>query len=359
MIMAEEINSISVLKSGLQKFEAYIVSSTENIRYLTDFSLDDGYLIITDKKAYLFADGRYIEAAENEAKNCDEVVLLKKASEQLNEILKNAGVSRVYTEGEKLSVADFQSLKKWLECEIKSEKTDDEIKALRRVKSQEEKSRIITAQRIAERAFEHILTFIREGVTENEIRLELEYFMLKNGAEDLSFKTIAISGKNTSMPHGVPTDKKVEKGDFVTMDYGAMVKGYHSDMTRTVAVGFVREKQIEVYNTVLAAQQACYEAVKAGISCKDADAAARQVIEEAGYGQFFTHSTGHGVGIDIHEAPNLSPRSELILKAGDVVTDEPGIYIPGVFGVRIEDMLYVTEDGCENLTKAEKSLIVL
>lgn len=350
---------VSALKSKLEKGEAFIVVSPENRRYLTDFEASDGYLIITDKKSILFADGRYIEAAEAKAKNCDEILLLERASEQLPEILRSLDISRVYTEAEKLTVADFEMLKEHLGCEVKAEKTDKEITALRRKKSEQEKQRIITAQRIAEGAFEHILTFIKEGVSEIDIRLELEFYMLKNGAEGLSFETIAVSGKNTSMPHGVPTDKKVEKGDFITMDYGALYKGYHSDMTRTVALGEVSSRQADVYETVLRAQQACLDVVKAGVPCSDADAAARKVITDAGYGRYFTHSTGHGVGIDIHEAPTLSARSTAILEVGDIVTDEPGIYIPGEFGVRIEDMMYITEAGCDNLTLAPKSLIIL
>ena len=183
--------------------------------------------------------------------------------------------------------------------------------------------------------------------------------MLRNGAQAVSFETIAVSGKNSSMPHGVPSDKKIEKGDFITMDFGAVVDGYHSDMTRTVAVGSVSSKQAEVYETVLRAQNNCLEMLKAGVSCKNADASARDVIKNAGYGEFFGHGTGHGVGIEIHESPNLSPYSKATLETGNVVTVEPGIYIPDEFGVRIEDMVLITEDGFVNLTSCEKELIIL
>ena len=183
--------------------------------------------------------------------------------------------------------------------------------------------------------------------------------LLRNGAEALSFDTIAVSGKNSSMPHGVPTDKTVEDGDFITLDFGAVVDGYHSDMTRTVAVGYVTEEQERVYDTVLKAQQASLDVIRAGISCFDADKAARDIITDAGYGDYFGHGTGHGVGIEIHELPNLSPRSTAILEKGNIVTVEPGIYLPGKFGVRIEDMVFVTENGCKNLTSSQKSLIVL
>ena len=347
------------MKSILDEGEAFLIVSQANRRYFTDFEASDGYLVITAEKSVFLTDGRYIEAAGNKVKNCDEVSLLTRADEDLPSLLGSLGVSSVYTEAENLTVGEFERLKEILDCRVTAEKADDAIKNLRRQKKEYEKQRVIAAQRIAEKAFEHILTFIKPGVTEKDIRLELEFYMLKNGADGLSFETIAVSGKNTSMPHGVPTDKKVESGDFVTMDYGALVDGYHSDMTRTVAVGSVSDKMAEVYETVLRAQQACFDVLKPGIACKDADKAARDVIESAGYGRFFTHSTGHGVGIDIHEAPSVSSRSKETLRAGDIVTDEPGIYIPGEFGVRIEDMAFITETGFENLTKCEKSLIIL
>ena len=183
--------------------------------------------------------------------------------------------------------------------------------------------------------------------------------MLRNGGEGLSFETIAVSGKNSSMPHGVPSDKRIEKGDFITMDFGAVVDFYHSDMTRTIAVGEVSSKQIEVYETVLEAQLKALKAIKAGEICKDIDKIARDVIKEKGYGENFGHGLGHGVGVEIHESPSFNPTCDYILEAGNIMTVEPGIYLPGEFGVRIEDMAVVTKDGCENLTICEKKLIVL
>lgn len=351
--------SVQRLKDELKNGEAFLIVSTENRKYLTDFAADDDYLLITKDKCIFFADSRYIEAARKNAKDCDEIVLLKKAGEQLPQICKELNISKIYTESQKLSVSEFNSLCKMFDFPVAAEKADEIIISSRRAKKEYEKQRIIKAQRIAEKAFDHILTFIRPGVTEKDIRLELEYFMLRNGADGLSFDTIAISGKNTSLPHGVPTLKKVESGDFVTMDYGACVDGYRSDMTRTVAVGSVSEKQVKIYETVLRAQLACLEVLRPGIECKAADAAARNIIAGAGYGDCFGHGTGHGVGIDIHEAPSVSPRSKDILSVGDVVTVEPGIYLPGEFGVRIEDMAFITENGYENLTECKKSLIVL
>ncbi len=347
------------IKSELNSGEALLVVSPENRRYLTDFPSTDGYLLITKSEAVLLVDSRYIEAAQNTARGCDEIVLLKSLSEQLPEYIEKLGAETIFTEAERLSVAEFAKFQKTLKCECLAEKADDLINAIRRTKTEAEKNKILAAQSIAEKAFDHILGFIREGVAEREVALTLDFFMLKNGAECVSFETIAVSGRNSSMPHGVPGDKKIEKGDFITLDYGAVVDGYHSDMTRTVAVGEVSSKQAEVYETVLAAQKKSLESLRAGVSCKDADAAARDVISNAGYGEFFGHGTGHGVGIEIHEEPRVSPKSKSILQTGDVVTVEPGIYLPCEFGVRIEDMAFITENGSENLTKSPKNLIIL
>ncbi|MBQ2842169.1 MAG: aminopeptidase P family protein [Clostridia bacterium] len=353
------MNNIKNLKLQLKNGEAFLIVSPENRRYLTGFASSDGYLLITKSESVFLIDSRYIEAAQNEITDCGEIALLKSFSVQLPEYIEKLGVKTVFTEAERLSVAEFAKIQKSVFCECLAEKADDAINALRRRKSQAEKEKILAAQAIAERAFDHILGFIKEGVTEREVALTLDFFMLKNGAESISFETIAVSGKNSSKPHGVPSDKKIEIGDFITVDYGAVVDGYHSDMTRTVAVGGVSSKQAEVYETVLAAQKKSLEALRAGVPCRAADAAARDIIANAGYGEFFGHGTGHGVGIEIHEEPRVSPKSASILETGDVVTVEPGIYIPSEFGVRIEDMAFITENGYENLTKTPKNLIIL
>lgn len=350
--------NISNLQSTLENGGAYLIISPENRRYLTGFPSTAGYLMITKSEAVFLADSRYIEAAQNCIRDC-ECVLLTDFSAQLGGYIEKFNVEKLFLEGESLSVSSAESIKKICRRECDFTKADKEISALRRIKSEEEKNKILKAQSVAENAFENVLGFIKEGVTEREIALTLDFFMLRNGAEAVSFETIAVSGRNSSMPHGVPSDKKIEKGDFITMDFGAVVDGYHSDMTRTVAVGEVSSKQAEVYETVLSAQKNCLGILRSGVSCKDADAAARDIIRNAGYGEFFGHGTGHGVGIEIHEAPTLNPRSGEILKKGDIVTVEPGIYLPSEFGVRIEDMAYITENGCENLTKSPKNLIIL
>ncbi len=351
--------NIRNLQQTLTKGEAYLVSSPENRRYLTNFSSSDGYLFVTAEKAVFMTDSRYIEAAEKTVKGCSEIVQLNSLSAQLPEYIKKTGIKKLFTESARLTVEEFNRIAKNAGCETAAEKADDAISSLRRKKCEEEKICILKAQAIAEKAFEHILTFISTDKTEKDIALELDFFMLKNGAQSLSFETIAVSGANSSMPHGVPSDKKIENGDFITMDYGAVINGYHSDMTRTVAVGSVSSKQAEIYETVLNAQLASLASLKAGVSGFDADKAARDIIKDAGYGEFFGHGTGHGVGIEIHEAPRLSFKTDCVLAEGDVVTVEPGIYLPGEFGVRIVDMAYITADGYENLTQSPKNLIIL
>ena len=215
------------------------------------------------------------------------------------------------------------------------------------------------AQRIAERALEEILGEIRPGVTEKEIAARLQYLMLHFGAEDMSFDPIVVSGPNGSLPHGVPSEKTIERGEFVTMDFGCVYHGYCSDMTRTVAVGSADEEMRRVYETVLAAQKAGIAAARAGATGKAVDGAARSVIAEAGYGAYFGHSFGHGVGVEIHEAPNATPGNDKPLPAGAVISAEPGIYLPGRMGVRIEDVIVLTEEGCVNLTRAPKELLIL
>ncbi len=346
-----------ILKS---KSDAVIITSPENRRYFTGFNSSDGFLVITQDEALFFTDSRYIEAAQNQITACKSV-LLKRVNETIAPYLKEKGINNIILETERLTVAELNNLKKTFDfCTVEAkEELDEIINKLRAVKTDDEIENIKKAQKIAEDAFNHILNFIKVGVTEKEIALELDFYMLSHGAEAVSFETIAVSGKNSSMPHGVPTDKKIEKGDFITMDFGAMYNGYHSDMTRTVIVGEPSEKQREVYETVLKAQKASLAVLKNGISGFDADKAARDIIDNAGYKDNFGHGTGHGVGIEIHESPNLSPYSKATLETGNVVTVEPGIYIPNEFGVRIEDMALITEDGCVNLTNCEKELIIL
>lgn len=354
------MNNLKKLLSDYGADCCALIISPENRKYFTGFESSDGFLIVSPDRAVFITDGRYIEAAEKQISNC-EVMLLGKTYPQIAKILKEMNCNRLFVESTRMTVSTYNSLKGVLKkIPVSTDTTlDTLINTLRSVKNEEEVESIIKAQRIAEDAFNHILKFIKVGVTEKEIALELDFYMLRHGGEGLSFETIAVSGANSSMPHGVPSNKKIENGDFITMDFGTIINGYHSDMTRTVAVGFATDEMKNVYNAVLQAQQNCLENIKAGVSCKDGDEFARSVIRNAGYGQYFTHSTGHGVGVEIHEFPNLSPASDSVLQVGNIVTVEPGIYIPEKFGVRIEDMALITENGCRNLTNADKSLIIL
>lgn len=241
----------------------------------------------------------------------------------------------------------------------RSEDLNRRITELRAVKTEEELGFIEAAQSVTDKGFEYIQTKIAEGVTEKEIALELEFFMRRNKADGLAFNIIAVSGKNSSLPHGVPTDKPLEKGDFLTLDFGAGYKGYCSDMTRTVALGYVSEEQRLVYETVLKAQKAAIEVIREGAVCCEVDKTARDLIAAAGFGECFGHGLGHSLGIEIHEAPSCNTRDTTPMAAGTVMTVEPGIYIEGKFGVRIEDMVVVTKEGCRNLTKSPKELIIL
>ena len=340
--------------------EAALIVSEENRRYFTGFPSSAGVLLVTRAGSVFLTDSRYIEAARGAVTGC-EVEELTSLAQQLPALMKAKVVKRLLLEAGRVTLSQAERYRRMLPGVAldTGDTLDEYVDALRIAKSGEEKACIARAQRIAEQAFEHILTFIRPGVTEREIALALEYDMLSHGAQALSFETIAVAGVHSSMPHGAPSDTKISRGDFITMDYGAVVDGYHSDMTRTVAVGEVSEEQRRVYETVLRAQEAALSALRPGVACAQADRAAREVIEAEGYGDCYRHGTGHGVGIEIHEQPVLSPASTQMLAPGHIVTVEPGIYLPGRFGVRIEDMAFLTQDGYENLTRAPKALIVL
>ena len=342
--------------SGLR---ALLLSDEADRLYASGFHTTDGAVLILQDKAYYITDSRYIEAA-NEAVR-DAVVLMSSTENKEKDIIKRLltenSISELGAQEESLSYAEYLRTEKALG--VKLVPAQKLCSVLRQVKERFEVESIVKAQRIAEKALDYVLGIIKHGISEKEIAAELEYFMAKGGAEGLAFETICVSGANSSRPHGVPGAKKIETGDFVTMDFGCKINGYCSDMTRTVAVGSVSDEMRRVYETVLSAQLAGIDAARAGIIGKDMDMAARRIIENAGYGEYFGHGLGHSVGLFIHEGPNANPREDRPLPAGAVVTCEPGIYLPGRFGVRIEDMVYITENGCENLTNAPKELIIL
>jgi len=342
------------------ELDGLLVTSEANFAYFTGFRCDSGLLLACKAGCAFFTDSRYLEAARRRIDCCD-VLDMAKLPALLPERCGAFGARRLGCEARVMTVAAKEKYESMLPgVELVGGKTADGlIDSLRRVKSGAEVRLIKAAQAIAEDAFAYICGFIKEGMSEREIRLALDFTMLNHGADEVAFKTIAVGGENSSLPHGVPSDRKIRAGDMLTLDFGAAVDGYHSDMTRTVAVKRCGEEQRRVYETVLGAQCAALDMLRAGVRCSDADAAARGYIRDAGFGEFFGHGTGHGVGLEVHEYPLLSPRSEEVLEPGNVVTVEPGIYLPGKFGVRIEDMALVTKTGCENLTGCGKELLVV
>lgn len=351
---------IQKLQDFLNDNSAVILFDKSNRLYFSNFVSSAGAVVITKSNCFLFVDFRYFEKAKNTVKNM-EVILCERLYLQIGEKLAEHKIKTVFVETESLSVAKFEALKQnYPQIEISNQNiAEGFIKNLRSVKSREEVDFIKQAQYITDKTFDYILDRIAVGRSEREIALEMEFFMRQNGSEGIAFDTIAISGKNTSLPHGVPSDKKIENGDFFTMDFGAVSGGYCSDMTRTVAIGKITEKQKFVYDIVLKAQLEAISKIKAGVICKDIDAVARNIIYSKGFEGCFGHGLGHSVGLEIHENPVFNTRDETILKSATVITVEPGIYLENEFGVRIEDMVLVTENGIENLTKSPKELIIV
>ena len=340
-----------------RELDAILLFSESNVHYAGQFAFTDGAIAVSRDGAWLFTDSRYIEAAQAEAKGV-EVRLMDaehKLSDQLKEVL--GGCAKIAAEEERLAHAAWKHWEELLGAELLN--GEDLMAELRAVKDESEIASLVAAQRIAEQALEQILGYIKPGVKERDVAAELTYRMMLLGGEGNSFDPITITGPNTSKPHGVPGEAIVQPGDFVTMDFGTLVNGYHSDMTRTVAVGYATDEMKKVYDTVLRAQLAGIELMKAGTTGAAVHKAAADVIAAEGYGEYFGHGFGHSVGLEIHEMPGASPRNEKPLPAGAVITAEPGIYLPGRFGVRIEDMVLIGEDGPHDLTKAPKELLVL
>lgn len=354
------MNRFEALFRVFDSADCALITSDVNRRYFTGMKSSAGVILAFPDKAYLLIDFRYIEKARATVKDA-EVIELKKLCPQLKELISRHGAKSMAIESETLTVKEYNAYRHFFpDMTINGgDELSNAINELRAVKSAEETECIRKAQEIAEKSLEELKPFIRAGVTERAVALELNRLMFENGAEDLSFDTIVLSGTNTSMPHGVPSDKKIEEGEFVLMDFGAVWNGYHSDMTRTVCVGEPTDEMRKVYDIVLRAQLAGIAAARAGITGSELDKTARDIIGAEGYGDCFGHSLGHGVGLEIHEKPNASPNYKLPLMAGAVVTVEPGIYIAGKFGVRIEDFVILNENGCENLTKSDKNLIIL
>ena len=339
--------------------DAMLVTSEPNRLYVTGFSSSDGLALVTREKSYFFTDSRYIEAAGKAISDAvlEECTRAKPAILLAEEIIRQHGIRNLGFEEERTTVKEYQFWQKTLGCELVP--ASALLTKLRTVKDQKEIQALIAAQRIAEKAMDEVLDFIHVGRTEQEIAAFLQYRMLAAGAEKMSFDPIVVSGPNSSMPHGVPSERPVGEGEFLTMDFGCIYQGYCSDMTRTVALGHVTDEMNQVYHTVLQAQLAGIAAVRPGVIGKVIHEAGAKVISDAGYGAYFGHGFGHGLGIEVHELPGAGSNSEEPLPAGTVISAEPGIYLPGRFGVRIEDVVIITDDGYLDITNTPKELLIL
>ena len=337
--------------------DAFITTDECTRLYLTKFHSTDGTVFVTRNSATLYADFRYIEAAEKEAVGVSVVMPEGKVSTHIKKIIADEDIETVGFEDEKITAAELSRLESTYP-EVNFVPMSGVVSKLCIYKDEEEMASIRAAQDITDRAFAEFLKVLSPEMTEIEVAAELEYRMKRLGATRPSFDTIAVSGTNSSRPHGVPSAEKLQKG-FLTMDFGCVYNGYCSDMTRTVCIGKADAKMRDVYSTVLKAQLSAMDYAKAGVICSDVDKVARDIIDNAGYKGCFGHGLGHGVGLYIHEEPRFSPSCKSVLEVGHVVTVEPGIYIKGMYGVRIEDMIQVTEKGVVGITKSPKFLIEL
>ena len=353
------MNHIKQIAAKLPEYglDAMLVTSEPGEFYAVGFH-GEGVVLITANETWYFTDSRYIEAANELVKNAHiDMPKGRGYLETVENLIKEHGLKVVGFEEDYMTVAAYKRWSEGLSAEMKG--ASALLQALRGSKDEEEIEAMIAAQTIAEKALADTLEWMKPGLTEKEVAAYLEYKMVSYGAEKKSFDTIIASGPNSSKPHAVPGDRKIQNGDFVTIDFGCVVNGYCSDTTRTVAVGEPTEEMRKVYDTVLQAQLAGIAAAKAGVPGVDIDGAARKVIDDAGYGEYFGHSFGHSLGIEIHENPNAAPSNKEPMPVHAVISAEPGIYLPGKFGVRIEDVLILTEDGCQNITKYPKELIIL
>ena len=338
--------------------DGLLLTSRYSRHYGAEFDIAEGVAIVTAKGCRYFTDSRYIESAQRDLKGF-EVLCVDKIGYMrlLNEAIADFGVTVLGYEEFYLTVAELMGYEKNLNAKLVP--FNKQISSFRGVKEDWELELMRKAQTITDKAFSEVITRLKVGMTELELQAELIYCLYKNGATGLAFDPIVVSGPNTSLPHGVAGSRVIAEGDFVTMDFGASYMGYCSDMTRTVAVGFATEEMKKVYNTVLEAQLAGLAVSKAGVPGKDVDGAARKVISDAGYGEYFGHGYGHSLGLEIHESPNPNARNEEGMPVGSVASAEPGIYLPGKFGVRIEDTCVFREDGIEILTASPKNLIIV
>lgn len=340
------------LRKQFSDNEAVYISSYPNIFYYSGFTSEDARLLITNERQILFTDSRYTIQAHIESPDFEVFDIYS----EMDKVISSIKEEVILFEEDHVTVNEFNKISKYKK---ETRVFSDKIRDARKIKDEKEIRAIREAQRLTDEGFSYILDVIKPGKSEKEIAMELEFFMRRKGADSLSFETVCASGERSAMPHGTASEKIIKKGEFLTLDFGCMVDGYCSDMTRTVLVGSCGEREKEIYDVVLLAQKAALDLIGPGVKCSDVDKAARDIIEAAGYGESFGHATGHGVGIQIHELPNLSKRSDYILKEGNIVTVEPGIYIEGFGGVRTEDLVQITDQNMINLTKSAKDLLII
>ncbi|MBT9141242.1 MAG: Aminopeptidase YpdF [Dehalococcoidia bacterium] len=354
------IGRLAVLRSlmSIKKLEATLFSNPVNIAYLSGFTGTAGCLLITAEKSYLFTDFRYLLQAQNEATEFTVVDVGQSAWHKVADSLALLGINLLSVEADHLTVDSYHRLAAALSG-VTVNAVPSLATELRRIKSFEEQAALEAAALLTDRAFVHILPYLRAGVREKDVALELEFFLRRHGAAAVSFQFIIASGHRSALPHGVAGDKLLSHGDAVVLDFGCILNGYCSDMTRTVFVGSFSKRQQQVYHAVLAAQERALAQIRAGITCGEADALARDALAEHSLAAYFGHGLGHGLGREVHEAPKVSAAGNELLTAGMVITVEPGVYLDGEFGVRLEDVVVVEEKGTRNLTQSAKDLQVV
>ncbi|MDU4270742.1 MAG: Xaa-Pro peptidase family protein [Enterococcus hirae] len=340
-----------------ENLDSFLITSPYNLRYLTNFTGTTGVAVITLEKAFFITDFRYTEQAAAQAQGFEIIKNVGPIFEEVADLVQKEGLRELGFEETTVSFLEYSVLEEIIDAQLIP--ISGMIEELREIKDEEEIAIIEKACSIADLAYDHILKMIQPGMTEIEVANQLDFYMRSLGASGVSFETIVASGLRSAMPHGVASKKIIEQGDLITIDFGCYYEGYVSDMTRTFAIGDPGEQLKEIYQIVLEAQLAVLEVAKPGVTGKQLDAVARDYITKHGYGEAFGHSTGHGIGLEIHEGPNVSVRAEKQFVPGNIITDEPGIYLPGIGGVRIEDDLLITSDGNRVLTHSPKELIIL
>ncbi len=345
-------------KLSTYDLDAIIITNLVNVAYISGFKGTAGKALITKQEAFLITDFRYTQQAKFQAPYFTVIQYEKKVEDTLNAVISKVKADKVGFEQDTITYEQYDQYLSAL-SDAHLIPTKGLIASLRQQKQADEVEKIRKAASIADEAFSSILKQIQPGISEKSIAFALEYEMRHRGATSVSFDIIVAAGEHAALPHARPSDTALAVGDLVALDFGCVYEGYCSDMTRTIGIGHLTVEKQKIYHTVLKAQHAALQSIKAKIAAKEVDGVAREIITQAGYGEYFGHGLGHGVGLQVHEAPRMSPISEDVLSEGMVVTVEPGIYVPTVGGVRIEDLVYITKGGIENFTKSPKDLIIL